>query len=241
MPTNRQTDLAAALAPTGTLRAAINLGNPVLAQGRTDDPRGVTVDLTREIARRLGIEAAFSCHQAARESFEDLVNYRTDIAFLAIEPARAAQVRFTAPYAIIEAVYATAADSALETADDVDHPGIRIGVKEGSAYDLFLTRSLQHAELVRGEEGSAIFDADRLDVAAGLRTPLTGFAAEHGLRILEPAFQQIRQSVASPIGLPDDAAAYLAGVIEELKSTGFVAEALRRSGRDDAQVAPPSS
>jgi polar amino acid transport system substrate-binding protein len=233
---NSQTELAAALAPTGILRAAINLGNPVLAQGTPDDPRGITVDLTREFARRLGVEAQFTCHQAARESFEDLVSGRVDIAFLAIEPARAAQVRFTAPYAIIEAVYAVAGDSPLRSADDVDRPGVRIGVKEGSAYDLFLTRSLQHAELVRGDEGSTIFEAGQLDVAAGLRTPLTTLAADHGLRILEPAFQQIRQSVALPVGLSEEATTYVAGVIEELKSNGFVADSLRRSGRDDAQV-----
>src|SRR5262245_4554210 len=101
------------LAPTGTLRASINLGNPLLAQGQPDAPSGVTVDLSREIAARLGVPVTFLCFDAARKSFEALSTAAADIGFLAIEPARAAQVQFTAPYVVIEGVYVVSDDSPI--------------------------------------------------------------------------------------------------------------------------------
>ncbi len=143
--------IAADLAPTGVLRASINLGNPVLAQGTPDAPSGVTVDLARALAGRLGLPVELLCFDAARKSFEALTSGRADVGFLAVEPARAEQVAFTAPYVLIEGVYAVPDDSPLRTVEDVDAEGVRIGVKLGSAYDLFLTRTLRHADLVRGE------------------------------------------------------------------------------------------
>ncbi|GGR68069.1 ABC-type amino acid transport substrate-binding protein [Nocardioides luteus] len=115
---------AAELAPTGTLRASINLGNPVLAQGTLDAPAGVTVDIAREVARRLGVPVSLQCFDAARKSFEALRTGAADIAFLAVEPARAAEVEFTEPYVLIEGVYAVPADSPIRSADDVDRPGV---------------------------------------------------------------------------------------------------------------------
>src|SRR5690349_17292839 len=173
-------DVAADLAPAGVLRAAINLGNPVLASGTPAAPGGVSVDLAREIAARLGVPAELHCFTAARESFDDLVAGRADIAFLAVEPARAAEVAFTAPYILIEGVYAVPADSPITTPAGVDRPGIRVGVKRGSAYDLFLTRTLRHATLVRTDE--AVYEAadGGMDVAAGIRQPLTAFVDAHG-------------------------------------------------------------
>ena len=141
--------MRAELAPTGVLRAHINLGNPVLTHGTPDDPGGVTVDLATEAAARLGVPVEFTCVQAARHSFEALVEHRADIAFLAVEPARAAQVAFTAPYVLIEGVYVVPAGSALRRADDVDRSGVRVGVKEGSAYDLHLSRELRHDAVAR--------------------------------------------------------------------------------------------
>ena len=189
--------LAADLAPTGTLRASINLGNPVLAQGTPEAPSGVTVDIARELARRLGVPVSFQCFDAARKSFEALRTGAADVAFLAVEPARAAEVEFTAPYVLIEGVYAVAADSPIRTADDVDRTGVRVGVKEGSAYDLFLTRTLENAEVVRGADGIDAFRELGLEVAAGIRQPLTRHvAADPGLRLVEPRFMQIRQAVA---------------------------------------------
>src|SRR6188474_3953467 len=135
------------LAPTGTLRASINLGNIVLAQGTPDAPSGVTPELARELARRLGVPCALSCFDAAGKAFEALKAGKVDIVFLAIEPVRAAEVEFTAPYVIIEGVYAVPKESKLNSPADVDQPGIRVGVNVASAYDLFLTRSLKNATL----------------------------------------------------------------------------------------------
>jgi polar amino acid transport system substrate-binding protein len=227
------------LAPTGALRAAINLGNPVLAQGTPDRPAGVTVDLARELAGRLGVPVAFVCFDAARKSFEALTTGAADIGFLAVEPAREAEVSFTAPYVVIEGVYLVREGSPIATAADVDRPGVRIGANRGSAYDLYLTRTLTDAEVVRGEDGIALFLEGGLDVAAGIRQPLARVVAQHaGLRILEPRFMEIRQAVATPRPRNDAALAFLYEAVEELKAGGFVAAALKRSGQD-ATVAPP--
>lgn len=142
------------LVPQGVLRASINLGNPVLAQGTPTAPAGVTVDIAREVGARLDVPVELVCFDAARKSYEALTTGRADLCFLAIEPAREAEVAFTAPYVVIEGVYAVPRRSNLTTVADVDRAGVRIGVKRGSAYDLFLSRTLEHASVVRGEEGS---------------------------------------------------------------------------------------
>jgi polar amino acid transport system substrate-binding protein len=180
------------LAPTGVLRAAINLGNPVLASGTPSAPGGITVDIARELAARLGVEIELVCFAAARESYEAMVAGRADICFLAIEPAREAEVAFTAPYLVIEGVYAVPPGSPITTQAEVDQPGVRVGVKRGSAYDLYLTRTLQHATLVRTDE--AVYEG--MDAAAGIRQPLTAFVAEHpGYRLLDGRFMEIRQAI----------------------------------------------
>jgi polar amino acid transport system substrate-binding protein len=228
------------LAPAGELRACINLGNPVLAQGSPASLAGVTVDLAREFAARLDVPLRLVPFDAARRSFAALAAGEADVAFLAIEPARAAQVAFTAPYVLIEGVYAVAEDSPLTSASEVDRPGVRIGVGEGSAYDLFLTRTLRHAQLVRGEDGIDLFVTCGLEATAHVRQPLTRYVETHpGLRLLEPRFMEIRQAAAIPTARGPRALATLAGWIEELKASGFVAESLTRSGQV-ASVAPPA-
>lgn len=234
-------DITSDLAPSGTLRASINLGNPVLAQGTPDAPGGVTVDIARELGSRLRIPVELICFDAARDSFEAMATGRADVCFLAVDPAREETVAFTAPYAVIEGVFAVADDSPLTSADHVDRPGVRVGVKQGSAYDLFLTRTLSHAELVRGSEGSAVFTEQELEVAAGIRQPIVDFVAAHpGTRLLEPHFMEIQQAVGTTRSRSDQTVGYLHTFVEELKATGFIAEALDRSGRRDATVAPPS-
>lgn len=237
----RLVDITDDLAPTGTLRASINLGNPVLAQGTPDDPGGVTVDIARELGTRLGVPVELVCFDAARDSFEAMASGRADICFLAVDPARAETVAFTAPYAVIEGVFAVPDDSPLTSAADVDRPGVRVGVKQGSAYDLFLTRTLTHAEVVRGAEGITVFAEQRLEVAAGIRQPVTDFAANRpGTRLLEPRFMEIQQAVGTTRSRSDRTVGYLHAFVEELKTNGFVANALERSGRRDAAVAPPA-
>ncbi|MEV3854409.1 transporter substrate-binding domain-containing protein [Streptomyces sp. NPDC050095] len=237
--THPGSDLARDLAPTGVLRASINLGNPVLAQGTPEAPTGITVDLAREIAQRLGLPVEFVCFDAARKSYAAMAEGRADVCFLAIEPAREAEVAFSAPYVHIEGVYAVPADSALRSPQDVDADGIRIGVKKGSAYDLYLTRTLARATVVRGSDGTDAFHAEGLDVAAGIRQPLTAHVAAHPeLRLVEPAFMTIRQAVGTTKGRGASTVRFLRATVAELIASGFVAQSLRRSGQDPALAAP---
>jgi len=233
------TSVAGDLAPSGVLRASINLGNPVLAQGTEAAPGGVTVDIARELARRLELPLELVCFDAARKSFEAMTTGRADLCFLAIDPARATEVAFTAPYVVIEGVYAVPRESALTTVAEVDAPGVRIGVKQGSAYDLYLTRTLREATVVRGAEGVDVFRAEGLEAAAGIRQPITRYVAEHPeLRLIDERFMQIQQAVGTTKSKRPETVAYLHDLIEDLKSSGFVARSLAASGQADATVAP---
>ncbi len=228
---------AALVAPTGTLRVVLNLGNPVLAQGTPDDPRGVTVALAQEMARWLGVPLDLTCVGAARGAYAAMVEGRADLCFLADEPARAEGVAFTSPYVLVEGVYVVAADAPFEGSADVDRDGVRVGVREGSAYDLFLTRSLRHAVVVRADEATDVYEEQGLEVAAGVRQPMQEYVAATGRRILEPPFMEIRQAVGLPRALAPEAVAAVSAHLEELKASGFVHDELRRSGVE-ATVAP---
>lgn len=227
------------LAPTGALRASINLGNPILTQGTLTEPSGVSVDIAREVGARLGVPVELICFDAARKSYEAMTTGRADLCFLAIEPAREVGVAFTAPYVVIEGVYAVAKDSAFTIAADVDRTGVRIGVNRGSAYDLFLSRTLQHASIVRGDDALAEFGAQGLEVLAGIRQPMIEFVAAHPeFRLIEDRFMQIRQAAGTATTRKPETIRFLRDLIEELKAGGFVAEALRRAGHSDTLVAP---
>jgi polar amino acid transport system substrate-binding protein len=233
------------LAPTGKLRAALNLGNGVLVQGPPQDPRGVTVDLSRELARRTGLPLEFVTYEAAGKVFEALKTGAWDVAFFAVEPVRAADVDFTAPYVLIEGTYMVLKDSPLKVVADVDRPGVRIAVGVGSAYDLYLTRTLKNATLVRAKTGGGramidLFLADKLEAAAGVKQPLVEYAkTDPNVRVMDGRFQVIEQAMGTPKGRAA-AARYLRGFIEEMKASGFVADALKRSNQPDAEVAPPA-
>ncbi|MFI8522666.1 transporter substrate-binding domain-containing protein [Streptomyces sp. NPDC085481] len=230
--------LVSDLAPTGTLRASINLGNPVLAQGTPDAPAGITVDLAREIGARLGVPVELLCFDAARKSYEAMATGRADLCFLAVDPAREAEVAFTAPYVVIEGVYAVPRESSFRTPEDVDAPGVRIGVKAGSAYDLHLTRTLRHATLVRGEEGVDTFADLALEAGAGIRQPMTAYAAAHPeVRLLDTRFMRIRQAVGTPVTRSPETIAFLRATVDDLKADGFVAASLTRAGQDPGLVA----
>jgi polar amino acid transport system substrate-binding protein len=232
------------LAPTGTLRAAINAGNVVLVQKNASGVSGVTVDLATELARRLGTPAGQTVYDTAGKVTDAVKSGAWDIAFLAIEPARAALIGFAAPYVIIEGTYMVAVDSPLKAVADVDRDGIRIAVARGSAYDLYLTRTLQHAALVRypsPPEALQGFIADKLDAAAGVRQFLDGFARTNpAMRVMPEHFQEIREAMGTPLGR-DAGLAYLRGFVEEMKASGFVAKSLARAGQADAVVAPPAA
>jgi len=231
-------ELVKEFAPTGRLRAAINQGNSVLAQkGPNGEALGVTVELARELAKRLGVPVDLVIFDGAGKAF-DALKSQLDIGFLAIEPVRAAEVDFTAPYVLIEGTYVVPKDSALKKIEDVDAPGVRIAVNKGSAYDLFLTRTLKHATLLRGDDGVALFKSDKLEAAGGVRQPLEQYARKDpAVRVMDGRFMAIQQAMGMPKGRPR-AHDYLKGFVEEMKDSGFVADALKRSNQPDAVVAP---
>ncbi|MDB6090510.1 MAG: hypothetical protein JWN85_3294 [Gammaproteobacteria bacterium] len=242
-------DTAAVLADLtheGRLVAALNHGNIVLVQrdAATGEPRGVAPDLARELARRLGVELEFVHFDSARKVFETVAAGAWDVAFLAIDPLRAAGIAFTAPYVIIEGSYLVRDDSPLRTIADVDRPGVRVTAGLGTAYDLYLTRELQHAQLVRAPnsaEAIELFVGQRLEAAAGVRQPLVAFAANHPhLRVIEGSFTKIEQAMGTAKHRVAGAA-YLRGFIEEMKASGFIANALHASNQHDAAVAPPAN
>lgn len=234
--------IVAELAPTGTLRAAINLSNPILAHGSAVAPAGVTVELARQIAASLGVGSSLVSCDAARSSFMTLRSGAVDIGFLASDPERETALRFTDPYVTIDGVFAVRSDSPLTEALDVDHPGVRVALNQGSAYDLFLSRTLRHAEIIRAGDGIAAFDAQRLETVAGIRQSLTRHLADRpGLRLLEPRFMQIHQCLAIPRDRTDAALRFLNVTLATLIRSGFVAAALTRAGQDPTLAASPST
>jgi polar amino acid transport system substrate-binding protein len=235
-------EIRSELAPTGTLRAAINFGNSVLAQQdpATGEPRGISVDLARELGRRLNVPAELVTFDAAGKVFDALKTGAWDIAFLAIDPARASEISFTAPYVVIEATYMVPADSPLRTIGDVDRDGVRVAVGNKSAYDLYLTRMLKRAQIVRVPTSPAaieIFVRNKLEAAAGVKQPLLQFARTNPtVRVMDGRFMAIEQAMGTPKGR-DAGARYLREFVEEMKASGFVAKGLERSGQGDATVA----
>ena len=233
------------LAPTGTLRAGINLGNSVLAQkSNSGELGGVSVELARELGKRLGVPVELIEFQAAGRSVEAMAKGQTDVAFFAIEPKRAAEITFSPPYVIIEGTYMVRKDSPLKDVADVDRPGIRIAVGLNSAYDLYLTRTIKNATIVRATEGGGanipLFIKEKLDAAAGVRQSLVAYAkTDPDMRVMEGRFQEIRQAMGTPPGRAA-AARYVHDFVEEMKKNGFVAAALKRSGQE-ATVAPPAT
>ncbi len=231
------------LAPTGKLRAVINLGNPILAKkvAATGEPSGVSVDLARELARRLGVPAELVTVTSAGQSVETLKSARVDVGFFAIDPARAVDTAFTGPYVQIEGSYLVRNDSPLRANEEVDREGIRVAVGNKSAYDLYLSRELKKAKIERAPTSPAVVDyfvANRLDVAAGVKQQLEMDAKRvSGLRLLPGRFMVINQAMGMRLGR-EAGAKYLTAFIEEMKASGFVAEALRRHAIEGAVVAP---
>ena len=235
----------AELGSTGKLRAAINYGNPILAnRGADGQPAGVSVDLAREAARRLGLPIELVTFTSAGNTFEAMKARQVDLAFVAIDPVRAAEMEFTAPYVVIEGAYLVRNASPLQRNEEVDRSGTRVAVGRGSAYDLFLTRELKGATLVRVPTSPVVVDEflkQNLEVAAGVKQQLEMDAKRvGGVRLLPGRFMVINQAMGVPKGRTA-AQAWLSGYIEEMKASGFVAEALKRHRIEGAAVAPPGS
>lgn len=231
------------LAPTGKLRAVINYGNPILAKkGDDGQPTGVSVDLARELARRLGVEAELVTVTSAGKSVETLAEGRVDVGFFAIDPARAATTAYTGPYVQIEGAYLVRDASPLRANEEVDREGVRVAVGNRSAYDLYLARNLKRAKIERAPTSPAVVDyflANNLDVAAGVKQQLEMDAKRlGGLRLLPGRFMVINQAMGMARG-KQAGADYLAAFVEEMKASGFVAEALARHRIEGAGIAPP--
>jgi polar amino acid transport system substrate-binding protein len=236
--------LAQQFAPTGVLRASLNLGNPVLAHSRTssEKPAGVSIDLSRELARELGVQASFLQFDTAAKSVEATGNGSADIGFMAIDPLRADRIQFTAAYVQIEGAYLVRDDSPITATEQVDRAGTTIVVGSGSAYALYLRREIRNATLLEVPTSEAVVSA-MLDgghpVAAGVRQQMEADAKRlGGVRVLDGRFMVINQAMAMPRDRGADAHAYLADFVERMKRGGFVAEALRRHGIEGAAVAP---
>jgi polar amino acid transport system substrate-binding protein len=234
---------ASQLSPTGKLRAAINLGNPILAsRGADGQPQGVSVDLAREAARRLGLPLELVTFDSAGRTVDGIKAGAVDMAFVAIDPVRAADMEYTAPYVVIEGAYAVRTGSPLTRNEEVDRSNLRVAVGRGSAYDLFLTRELKQAQLVRVPTSPAVVDEflkQNLEVAAGVRQQLEMDAARvGGVRLLPGRFMVIEQAMGVPKGRVA-AQRWLSAYIEEMKASGFIAQALERHRIQGAAVAPP--
>jgi polar amino acid transport system substrate-binding protein len=235
--------IRSAFAPTGTLRAVINLGNPILAgRDAAGKAAGVSVDLAAEFARRLGVQIELVVVDTAAQSVEAVVAEHADIGFFAIDPLRGEHIAFTNAYVLIEGCYLVQQDSPLRANEEVDAAAHRVVVGKGSAYDLYLTRTLQHAQILRAPSSQTVvatFLEEGADVAAGVRQQLEADARRlGGLRLLGERFMVIRQAMGLPKSRGPEAAAYLTGFVEEMKAGGFVAAALARHGIEGASLAP---
>ncbi len=239
--------LQQALAPTGRLRASINLGNPILANRNpaTGQPFGVSVDLAQRLAQRLGVGIELVVFDTAGQSVEAVRNGTADVGFFAIDPLRGEGIAFTAPYVLIEGSYLVRNESPLQDNAEVDRAGTRVTVGKGSAYDLFLSRELRQAEIVRAASSQAVvgeFVRQGLEVAAGVRQQLEHDQQRHpGLRLLPGRFMVIQQAMGLPKDRGADAAQYLHGFVEDMKSSGAVAAALTQHNIQGASVAPAAT
>jgi polar amino acid transport system substrate-binding protein len=244
--TTRTTDaLRNEFAPTGTLRAAVNFGNIVIAQKDPagGDPRGVGPELARELARRLGVPIRYVIYDNAGKVADAVKDGAWDVAFLAVDPKRANEIAFSAPYVLIEGTYLVRKDSPLVRLEDFDRAGIRIAVGKNTAYDLYLARALKNAQRVPADTSEAavqLFKKERMDAAAGVRNYLVAAAREDPtLRVIDESYMVIGQASGVPKARAN-AARYLADFIEEAKASGFVARTLAATGITDVTVAPPA-
>ena len=235
--------MAKVFAPGGTLRASINLGNPVLASidSATGKPVGASVDLATALASRLGVPLQLVVVRSAGASVDNVNHDKADVGFFAVDPKRGQEISFTKPYVLIEGFYLVRDASPITRNAQVDQPGVTVAVGKDSAYDLFLTRELHHATIVRIPTSPAVvqgFLDQHLDVAAGVKQQLESDAAKAGgLRVLDQRFMVIRQAMGVPKAKGDEAAMYLSKFVEDMKASGFVAASLARHQINGAIVA----
>ena len=241
------TDVTAAvradLAPSGTLRAAINFGNAILAtrDRATGESRGVAIDLMHDIGTRLGVPVAIVAYDSVAVMGDAAPSGAWDIAFLGSDPAREALMGFTAAYLEIDATYLVPGSSPLHTAADVDHEGVRVAAPARANYELYLRRNLKRATLVSTPSADAAFQmlaTGQVEALAGLTQSLLGLAPKlPGSRLVEGRFMGVQQSIAVPRG-KSAGLAFLRAVVEDAKRSGLVARAIERTGARGVSVAP---
>lgn len=238
--------IVSALVPTGTLRVTINLGNPILANAdqATGKPFGVSVDLATELAEFLRVPVELLVVDAAAKAVDAVTNGRADLGFFAIDPVRGAGIAFTSPYLLIEGCYLVRQESPITNNSQVDESHNRVAVGGGSAYDLFLSRELTRADIVRVPTSSAVVDTfveQNLEVAAGVKQQLLSDARRHtGLRLLDEPFMVIQQAMGVAKGRGDAATQLLEAFVAELKISGRVSGLLARHDIHGVTVAPPA-
>ena len=230
------------LVPTGTLRAGINTGNAILARKDAGGEwRGVAIDLTKELAQRLGVPHEMVLFDTVGAMVDAAKTGAWDVAFLGSEPARETVIGFTSAYLEIEATYLVPGASPLRNAAEVDREGIRVSAPARANYELYLTRTLQRAQLVRADGAEAAFDlltSGKVDALAGLKQALIGLAEKMaGSRMLDGRFMAVQQSIGVPKGR-DAALAYLRGFVQDVKTSGLVARAIEQTGARGVSVAP---
>lgn len=229
-------NIAEQLAPTGVLRAGINMSNFLLVTGRTEsgDPDGVSPDMARALGERLGLPVKMVPFATPGELADAAADDVWDIGNIGAEPQRAEKIAFSLAYSEIEATYLVPPGSPIRSVAEVDRPGIRIAVSARSAYELWLSRNIEHAELVLAQGLGAAFQLfvdEGLDALAGLRPGLIGDLEKlPGARILDGQFSAVQQAIGVPRSRPESAAAFVAAFVEEAKTSGLVASLIARHG-----------
>ncbi len=244
MPQNLPQDVLAELAPSGVLRAGINLSNFLLVSGKSPagEPEGVAPDLARALADRLGVPVAYVTYARPGELADAAGGDVWDIGLIAAEPARAEAIAFSPPYAEIEATYLVPPGSPITAIHEVDRPGVRIAIAARSAYDLWLSRHLRHAELIRAASLDASYDlfvTENLDALAGLRPRLLQDVEKlPGACILEGEFTAVQQAVGTAKA-NEAGARFLHAFVEDAKASGLIARLIERHQIRGLSVAPP--
>jgi polar amino acid transport system substrate-binding protein len=247
LPAMKNIDSASLIsfAPTGTLRVGINLGNPILANedSNTKHLFGITIDIATEIGKRIQLPVELIPFKTAGATVDAVKSGDIDLVFVAIDPVRGADISYTPAYIQIEGAYMVQSSSPIKVNEEVDTVGTEIVVGKGSAYDLYLTREIKHASLLRAASSQAVVDdfmTGKGNVAAGVKQQLESDAKRYeGLRMLPGRFMVINQAIGIPKARSnyESTNAYLSNIITELKKSGFIADSMNRHNIQGAKVA----